>query len=373
MRRSTNIGSMVTTRSRAGRNVVAGLAGIALGVGVWGSSPTSAGAFAPLTAASGPQGQFGASAEGTVFFPNPVQDLGDTSLRDHDDRDGLAFAPAYRRRPLTELDGSGTLIGRYVVIKSNTGKAAATVDGAFPAWHRDDGRFEQVMAYYWLTEAQHYLQHLGFGNDLRPVRNDQVSVRVNQYGGWNAFYYDTGNRPTIQLGKGGIDAGEDGEAIVHEYGHAVQAFQFIGRDVGAPSPAEALAIREGFSDYLAVTSTLWTAGPGAIDDEGCWLDWISKAEGMACIRRVDTNKQYPADMTGRSHADGEIWSSALWQIRSDLGDRLAGRIIIDAQFDFTADDPFAVAADKTISAALRLGGPSAAEAVRSAFVDRGIL
>jgi len=312
------------------------------------------------------------TAEGTVFFPNPVQDLGDTSLRDNDDSDYAALAPAYHRLLLTQLDGSGTLTGKYVVVKSNTGKAAVTVDGAFPAWHRDDERFEQVMAYYWLTETQHYLQHLGFGNDLRPVMTDPVYARVNQYGKDNAFYYDIGKRPTIILGKGGIDAAEDGEAIVHEYGHAVQAFQF-----GAPSkdhgaPIEAQAIGEGFSDYLAITATLWKAGPGAINDEACWLDWIARAEGKECIRRVDTDKKYPDDLTGSVHADGEIWSSALWHIRSALGDVLAGRIIIDAQFDFAGDTSFSAAAHKTVAAALRLGGPTAAAVVRIAFADRGI-
>ncbi|HEX9258331.1 MAG TPA: M36 family metallopeptidase [Acidimicrobiales bacterium] len=371
MRDSTTAATNVKISSGPGRKVLAGLAAIAIGGGASMTPSASSAALPPITPVAGTEEVSQTTAEATVFFPNPVQDLGDTSLLNYNDLDYPALAPAYRRRLLTELDGSGTLSGRYVVIKSNTGKAAVTVNGAFPAWHRDDERFEQVMAYYWLTESQHYLQYLGFGDDLRPVRNDKVYVRVNQYGGWNAFYYDTGSRPTILLGKGGIDAGEDGEAIVHEYGHAVQAFQF-----GLPDKevlAEIDAIAEGFSDYFAVTATLWKAGPGAIDDPGCWLDWISKAEAKQCIRRVDEDKHYPDDMIGKSHADGEIWSSALWHIRSALGDdRLAGRIIIDAQFDFAADESFHGGATKTIAAALRLGGPTAATAVQAAFADRGI-
>lgn len=107
--------------------------------------------------------------------------------------------------------------------------------------------------------------------------------------------------------------------------------------------------------------------------EACWLDWISKAEGKDCIRRVDSTKHYPEDMTGLSHTDGEIWSSALWHMRGALGDLLSGRIIIDAQFDFTNDITFSTGAAKTIAAALRLGGPTAAAAVRTAFADRGIV
>lgn len=324
----------------------------------------------PATAVGAESALSGTRAEGTVFWPNPVQDLGDRSLLDHNDRDYAALAPAYRRRLLTELDGSGTLTGKYVVVKSNTGKAAATMNGAFPDWRRDDDRFEQVMAYYWLTKTQHYLQYLGFGRDLRPIGQERVYVRVNQYGGMNAFFVEN-KRPTIILGKGGIDAGEDGEAIIHEYGHAVQAFQVPGI-IASTKGGEVWALGEGFSDYLSVVAALWVAGPGAIHDEGCWLDWISKAEGKECIRRVDTAKHYPEDITGSRHADGEIWSSALWQIRGALGDVLAGRIIIDAQFEFTVDESFVTAARKTVGAALRLGGPSAAAVVQAAFADRGM-
>ena len=53
-----------------------------------------------------------ATADGTVFFPNPVQQLGNQRLTDDKDADGAAFAAAYRRVPLTHLDGSGTLVGR---------------------------------------------------------------------------------------------------------------------------------------------------------------------------------------------------------------------------------------------------------------------
>src|SRR5262249_28130049 len=114
-------------------------------------------------------GLFSASAAGTVFYPNPVQQLGLQNLTDDKDADSPVFGPPYRRVTLTALDTSGPLTGRYVVVKSATGKPAAAVDGAFAPYHRDADQFEQVMGYYWVTTAQHYLQHLGFGSTLRPV------------------------------------------------------------------------------------------------------------------------------------------------------------------------------------------------------------
>ena len=168
-----------------------------------------------------------ATATGTVFFPNPVQQLGNESLTDNKDADSAAFTAAYRRVPLTHLDNSGTLSGDYVTVKSTTGKAARMVGGAFPAWHRDADQFEQVMGYYWVTTAQDYLQHLGFGSTLRPVNQRQIELRINQFGGDNSFFRDD-KAQHHRVGKGGVDDAEDAEVIVHEYGHSVQDAQVTG-------------------------------------------------------------------------------------------------------------------------------------------------
>jgi len=73
------------------------------------------------------------------------------------------------------------------------------------------------------------------------------------------------------------------------------------------------------------------------------------------------------------HADGEIWSRALWDIRNGLGADTATRIIVEAQFDFAVDTTFAAAATATVNTAQRLAGTAAANTVHQAFVDRGIL
>ena len=71
------------------------------------------------------------------------------------------------------------------------------------------------------------------------------------------------------------------------------------------------------------------------------------------------------------HADGEIWSRALWDIRSALGAKLADTIIIRAQFGFTPDISMPAAAAVTITTA-GLYGKSAQKAVRAAFAARGL-
>jgi hypothetical protein len=306
----------------------------------------------------------------TVFFPNPVTQTGDESLTDQKDADYAALQSSYHRVSLSALDGSGFLRGRYVTVKSETGKAAHTVNGSFPAYHRDVDQFEQVMGYYWVTTAQQYLQHLGFGSTLPPVDQRQIQLRINQYGGDNSFFRD--DKANITFGKGGVDDAEDAEVIVHEYGHSVQDSQVPGFG----TDLESGSIGEAFSDYLAVVVTSWAAGAPTLTPEACVADWDSTSYTRSvphCLRRVDGTKHYPEDVVGEVHADGEIWSSALWQIRQALGDVHASTLIVDAQFDFAPDTSFHDAAVATVAAAQRLYGTAAASAAQSAFTSRGLL
>ena len=313
---------------------------------------------------------FTATASATVFFPNPVQQLGLQNLTDDKDADSPVFGPAYRAVTLTDLAGTGTLTGRYVTVKSNTGKLATATGGAFPAYHRDADQFEQVMGYYWVTTAQHYLQHLGFGSNLRPVNQRQIELRIDQFGGDNSFFRD--DKANITLGKGGVDDAEDAEVIVHEYGHSVQD----GQVPGFGTTLESGAIGEAFGDYLAVVVTSWAAGAPQLTPEACVADWDSVSYTTTtphCLRRLDGTKHYPEDVRGEVHADGEIWSRALWDIRGALGDTRASTLIVEAQFAFAVDTTFSAAAQVTVAAAQRLYGPAGAQATRAAFAARGIL
>jgi zinc metalloprotease ZmpB len=312
----------------------------------------------------------GSTARAQVFAPNPVADLGIQTLTDQKDADFFspdpALARAYHRVTLTDLDGSGTLTGTYAKVISETGKAAADTGGGF-VYTRDQDQFEQTMGYYWVTQAQRYIQSLGFGSTLPAVNGRQQLLRINQFGGDNSFYREGTGKLTITLGKGGVDDAEDAEVIVHEYGHSVQDNQVPGFG----STPEAGAIGEAFGDYLAVTVSEHFA---PTPDEPCVADWDSisyTATTPHCLRRVDGSKHYPEDFVGEVHADGEIWSRALWDIHNALDTKLADTIIIRAQFDFTPGISMRDAAAATIKTA-GLYRTSAQSAVRAAFAARGL-
>jgi zinc metalloprotease ZmpB len=304
-----------------------------------------------------------------VFAPNPVQDLGIQTLTDQKDAASAVPAAAYHSVTLTDLDGSGYLSGKWAVVRSQTGAPAYSPTNAF-VYDRQQDQFEQVMAYYWITEAQRYIQSLGFGTSFRPVNMRPQAVRINQWGADNSFATD--KQDEIRFGKGGVDDAEDAEVILHEYGHAIhfsQGFQF--------STEEAGAISEGFGDYWAVTVTevvgkrLGVPSP----DPACVADWDSTSYTSSvphCLRRLDEGKTYPADLVGEVHADGEIWSQALWTIRNAIGDLKADTAILQGQFGFDGGTMPALAAD-IVAAAKSLYGQATANAVTAAFHDRGIL
>ncbi len=220
----------------------------------------------------------------SVFVPNPVQSLGDETLTDQKDSDAAVPAAAYHTVQLTNLDGSGFLSGDYVKVLSETGNLAYSPTNTF-MYTRHQDEFEQVMAYYWITEAQKYMHSLGFGGKLRPIDSQPQPVRINQWGADNSFATDHPSNE-IRFGKGGVDDAEDAEVILHEYGHAIhqaQNFSFASEQAGA--------ISEGFADYWAVTvSDVVSKALGVPEQEPlpCVADWDSTsytADVPHCLRR----------------------------------------------------------------------------------------
>jgi hypothetical protein len=307
----------------------------------------------------------------SVFVPNPVQSLGDESLTDQKDSATAVPAAAYHDVTLTNLDGSGFLSGDYANVISETGNPAFSPTNSFH-YTRNQDEFEQTMAYYWITQAQLYIHSLGFGESRRAIDNQPQNVRINQLGADNSFETDH-PKNEIRYGKGGVDDAEDAEVILHEYGHAIhfsQNFSFASEEAGA--------ISEGFGDYWAVTvgDVVRRANGVALREPlACVADWDSTsytAGPTHCLRRVDTDLHYPADLNGEVHHDGQIWSRALFDIRTSLGNTKADTIIVDGSMNFTGTT-MPQLAQITVATAQRLYGKAAASAVTAAFQSRGIL
>jgi hypothetical protein len=302
--------------------------------------------LAPATSAKPTTGKDTGIAQ--VFMVNPVQSSNDQTLTDDKDAASAVPSSAYALAPLRNLDGSGYLRGKWVTVESGTGTPAYSRTGEY-LYTRDQDQFEQVMGYFWVNQAQEYLQSLGFGSTLRGIIKEPFSVKINQFGGDNSYQTDKPYR--IRLGKGGVDDAEDAEVIVHEYGHAVHQSQVPGYG----QSADAGAIGESFGDYLAVTVGLAAAAQ---------YGWP-----------VAANLQ--ATAVGGVHFRSQVWSQALWEIRLGyvgLKKTTAAwdTTLIDSQFDYAADTSFSAAAKATYDTALARDGQAAATLVKARFAVRGI-
>ena len=311
-----------------------------------------------------------AAPTGKVFMENPVASSGNTALTDRKDQDYAALNSQRVTVPLRYLDDSGYLRGRYAIVVSSTGDPAFETDCTYN-YTRHDDRFEQVMAYYWVTESQRYLRSLGFdGHTFPEVNADRQRVRINQYGVDNSFA-TTHPRDELRFGKGGVDDAEDGDVILHELGHQIhfsQSATFFSSD-------EAGAISEGFGDYWAFTVSKAVAGPQF--DPACIAKWdatsydSNPANGI-CLRRVDADLTYPEDLLGEVHADGRIWSHALYDLHNAIGGAHADTAILLAQFNWTGTTMPALA-NRIVAAVDDEYGSAEADDARAAFEARGIL
>jgi hypothetical protein len=311
------------------------------------------------------------SGTGMVFVPNPVQSTGNESLTDQKDSDAAVPMSAYYRVALTNLDGSGFLRGDWANVVSETGNPAYSPTNTFN-YTRSQDEFEQVMAYFWITEAQKYIQSLGFGSRYPAVNKESQDVRINQWGQDNSFE-TTHPKDELRFGKGGVDDAEDAEVILHEYGHAIHegsGFVFATEEAGA--------ISEGFGDYWAVDFSDITARKLGVPERvtlACVMDWDATSYTSRvphCLRRLDEPLKYPKDLDGEVHDDGRIWSHALWDINRSIGSTKADTAILLGQINFPGTS-MPDLATRIVNAAQSVYGSTVASKVRAAFADRGIL
>ncbi len=295
--------------------------------------------------------RFDANGTGDVFDPNPVQTSG-TVFTDQNDSNNAIPSSEYFTRTLQGLDGSGFLTGPYASTSITSGRT--NQPSLVYQFLRGQNAFEEVVAYYHVDEFQRWLQSLGFNN----ANNRQQRMDVHA-GSFDNSYYD-GSNGNLYFGDGGVDDAEDAEIVLHEYGHSVHD------DISGIGGGQNGAMSEGFGDYLA-------ASRFANARVGEWDAVSYDSHNPPYLRRVDGNKHYPEDLVSQVHADGEIWSAALWDLMQDLGAATADSLVIQGMFSQTSSSNMTAAANTIVQADQSLYGGSHIPVVEGAFVSRGIL
>jgi hypothetical protein len=310
-----------------------------------------------------------------LYKVNPVVQHGGAKglRRDHHDGDTRLLRRLRRRVKLPNInDGQHCLRGRWVhVQRGRKTKETCKRNLHWKKVTRSDNRFEALMAYFQINRAQAYIQSLGY-SDSNPSPNgvaDRAQVAIADahmpplVGQDNSFYSAATRK--IMYGKGGVDDAEDGDVIVHEYGHAMQDSQSPA--FGESHGFQPGALAEGSSDYWAAVMSALTPHT-ANEDDVCIFDWDATSygrffpaagpytSGRYCGRRADDKRtldQAKANFWCKAevHCVGQVWSSALWDIREALvarvgrigGPRL-DQIYLAAQFMYTGTEKFKDAA-----------------------------
>jgi len=318
-----------------------------------------------------------AVGRGMVFKPNPIVSSGLATFKDNNNANSIALNKQRVSVVLQDLDNSGTLSGTYATTKpTRTFKRALSKTRVFN-FLRSDNRFEEVMAYHYVTEPSRYIQSLGF--DMKSIFDGRaLPIDVNFANIENAFFDPLEKQ--LLFGNGGVDTAEDATVIVHEFGHALLDHQAPNFDTGN-GYTEGGAIHEGFGDYLAAS---FFAGTGFRKGEwsaflGSWfatgIPELNAGATPPHLRSMVNTKRYPEnlDEMGEPHNNGEIWSATLWDIFKKLGKKPADTLIIESNFRLNGAAKFADAANNILAVDKELYEGRNQAALRGVFVKRGIL
>jgi Fungalysin metallopeptidase (M36)/Fungalysin/Thermolysin Propeptide Motif len=326
-----------------------------------------------------------------LYNPNPVVEHGSFhGLRsDHHDRDTPLLTALRRQVSLRDINsGQDCLRGRWVHAKLGRHGGHEVCKGSLN-WKRvtrSRNRFEALMAYFQIDRAQRYIQSLGFSDASANGVNDHTQVAIaDAFKADNDFYSPFDRK--IRYGTGGVDDAEDADVILHEYGHAMQDSSAQPGFLDSGNFSQPGALAEGSADYWAAAMSAQSPGTTNVDDV-CIFDWDGSTWGPVvhpfdrhCGRRADIPSklaQKQASCGFEIHCVGEVWSSALWNLRTELGTDLAGRSIIDrdylaAQFMYHAGEGFDDAAQALLDADADLYGGAHHDAICAEMeTNRGI-
>jgi hypothetical protein len=314
-----------------------------------------------------------ASARAHLFDPNPLARVPEARLRRGGTKRRAGVPPddAYETVTLTGLPASGRLDGPRVSTRLT--KDRVHIRGVFDL-PSSSPHFEEVMAYYHVDAAMRYIEELGYAGRLRIFNKDRgnLPIRVNARGTReDNSWYSPGDR-TLTFGFGGVDDAEDGETIVHEFGHALQ--DAICPDFGQ-SP-QAAAVGEGFGDYLAASIFEAKKNKEFRTLVMSWDAFEISEDTPPRLRTVVeklTFESFDHSAGADEHLNGLIWSATLWDVRACFErSRDADRVIVESHFQLDGFTTLARGARAILDADRNLHRGAHISRLKRVFRKRGI-
>jgi hypothetical protein len=195
--------------------------------------------------------------------------------------------------------------------------------------------FSEVMMFYGINTMRDYYHDVhGLDTSERPIFalvNLQFAILgVEWYPLDNAAYVPAGSfdgigidlgvdRDMLAFGQGErLDFACEVDVIHHEYTHYViggnRLFSYLADEYGFNNFP--LSMNEGFADYF----------PASLADNSVLGAWALGASS----RDLSRFRKCPDHIVGEVHYDGEIWSSTLWHMRTELGREASDDIAFQA-------------------------------------------
>lgn len=307
------------------------------------------------------------TAAALVFIPDPLTtakvEYGAPYIDDNDSN--VAVLNSQRLAAdieVTDDNGIYLLENQYVRIAEFSAPDVPPVTSLSPLFEftRAQSGFEDVNAFYHLTQYQNYVVSLGFSY----LASLQLSVDAHALNGADqSMFTDHVLGPRLFFGEGGVDDAEDADVIVHENGHALSFRAAPNTNVGS----ERTAVDEGLCDYLAASYS------HAIDTFR-WKDvfsWDGHNEYWNG-RVTSTQKTYPDNLQSSIHANGEIYSSALTRIFEELGRETTDKLLLQSLFGLAANMSMKDAAMLLYDADTSLYGGANFCVIYNALLSRGL-
>lgn len=312
---------------------------------------------------------------GWVFDPDPMSTAraayGDLEgFEDNDDADSPELTAQLRERTLRDLSFDGStysLSGPWADMRDVEVPQRGSFAQESSTFHftRSHPAFEAVNTYFHIDQSMRYINEtLGF--PLKPIYYDG-GVRFDPHWGddtVNAQYLSGDGR--LRFGEGGADAAEDGDIILHELGHGLHDWVTdgnLGRTFG---------LSEGSSDYWAAS---YSRSLGLLDPTDPTYHTMARwgLQPYFGGRTVNYSGQYPFDLTGAIHTDGQIWASAVMSVWDELGRETTDLLFLEALSMLGTNSTTEDAARAIVLADSLLNGGSNAGLVLEKMTDRGFI
>jgi len=166
------------------------------------------------------------------------------------------------------------------------------------------------------------------------------------------------------------DSSEDGDVVLHEYGHGVSNRLVGGGSTSCLGGTQAGAMGEGWSDYWAIT----------FYNDGRVGEYVTNNTTNGIRRAAYTVPANPvhdsyADVGAGGfevHRDGEVWAATLWDLRNALGAAVSDRLVLEGM-KFTPCSPsFLNARDGILQADQSVNGGANRCSIWTVFARHGM-